>query len=121
MRALAIRRQAAAIAAGRVEVRPGEAAATGLPDAAVDLVVTINTVAIWADLDAGMAEIARVLRPGGRVAVGWHGGERRDRGRLSLPAAHLDRIEASVAEHVGPVERTRTRRCTVFVGRRATA
>lgn len=115
MRRLAIRRQAAALASGRVEVRPGEADSTGLPDGAVDLVVTINTVAIWPDLDAGAAEIARVLRPGGRAVVSWHGGERGARAGLGLTAEQLDRVEAALGRHVGPVVRRRTRRCTVFV------
>lgn len=119
MRTLAIRRQAAAITAGRIEIWSGEADAIGLPDAAVDLVVTINTVAIWPDLDAGMAEIARVLRPGGRAVVSWHGGSARRRGPLLLPGEQLDRVQAAMAGHVGPVERILTPRCTVFVSRRA--
>lgn len=118
MRRLAIRRQAAALASGRAEVRPGTADATGLPDGAVDLVVTINTVAIWPDLDAGAAEIARVLRPGGRAVVSWHGGERGARGGLGLSAAQLDRVEAALARHVGTVTRRLTPRCTVLVADR---
>jgi len=118
MRRLAIRRQVAAIASGRLEVRPGTADATGLPDGAVDLVLTINTVAIWPDLDAGASEIARVLRPGGRAAVSWHGGERGARAGLGLPDAQLDMVEAALGRHVGPVARRRTRRCTVFLADR---
>jgi SAM-dependent methyltransferase len=60
---------AAGIAAGRVEVRAGDAAATGLPSASADLVVSVNTVAIWPDLDAGAAGLRRVLRPGGRLLL----------------------------------------------------
>jgi SAM-dependent methyltransferase len=118
MRRLAIRRQAAAIASGRVEVRPGATEATGLPDGAVDLVVTVNTVAIWPDLDAGAAEIARVLRPGGRAVVSWHGGERGARASLGLSDRQLERVEAALGRHIGPVTRRLTRRCTVFVADR---
>ncbi|MGI5129030.1 class I SAM-dependent methyltransferase [Pseudonocardia sp. CA-107938] len=115
MRRLATRRLAEAIAAGRVEVRAGAADATGLPDDAVDVVVTVNTVAIWPDLDAGAAEIARVLRPGGRALVSWHGGDRGARGGLGLTDDQLARIEAALGRHIGPVVRRHTPRSTVFL------
>lgn len=119
MRTQTIRRAAAEIAAGRVEIMAGTAAATGLPDAAVDLVVTTNTVAIWPDLDAGVAELARVLRPGGRALMTWHGGTHptRTARRLVLPAAALDRIEDALGKRFATVERGHTRRCTVFDAR----
>ena len=75
-------------------------------------------MAIWPDLDAGAAEIARVLRPGGRAVVSWHGGERGARGGLGLSAAQLDRVEAALARHVGTVTRRLTPRCTVLVADR---
>ena len=122
MRRLAIRAHAAEIADGRIEIRPGDAAATGLPDAAVDLVVGVNNVAIWPDLDAGVAELLRVLRPGGRRVLSWHGGERPARAtrRLVLPEERLQRIEAALRAHFPDVRRTLTRRCTVFEARRTT-
>lgn len=42
---------------------------TGLPDAAVDLVFIANVAHEYDDLDAGLRECARILRPGGRLAV----------------------------------------------------
>jgi SAM-dependent methyltransferase len=51
MRRLAVRRLAAEIATGRLELRRGDAAATGLPDASVDIVVSVNSVAIWPELE----------------------------------------------------------------------
>jgi SAM-dependent methyltransferase len=116
MRRLAIRAHAGAIAAGRLDVRPGDAAATGLPDAAVDLVVGVNNVAIWPDLDAGVAELRRVLRPGGRLVLSWHGGERPARMArgLVLPEDRLRRIEDALRARFPDVRRTLTRRCTVF-------
>jgi SAM-dependent methyltransferase len=116
MRRLAIRAHAAEIAAGRLEVRPGDAGATGLPDAAVDLVVGVNNVAIWPDLDGGVAELHRVLRPGGRVVLSWHGGERPTRMArgLLLPEERLRRIEDALRARFPEVRRTLTRRCTVF-------
>jgi len=69
------------------ELRPGTAAATGLPDASVDHVVSVHTVAIWPDLDAGLDELRRVLRPGGSLLLAWH----RARG-MGLPDAARARI-----------------------------
>jgi SAM-dependent methyltransferase len=119
MRALAIRAHCGAIADGRLDVRAGDAATTGLPDATVDLVVSVNSVAIWPDLDAGVAELRRVLRPGGRLVLSWHGGERpaRPTRGLVLPEERLQRIEAALRAHFPDVRRTLTRRCTVFEAR----
>jgi SAM-dependent methyltransferase len=119
MRRLAVRALAGEIAAGRVEVRAGDAAATGLPDDSGDLVVSVNSVAIWPDLDAGVTELHRVLRPGGRLVLSWHGGERPTRAarRLVLPEDRLQRIEDALRERFGTVTRRCTRRCTVFDAR----
>jgi SAM-dependent methyltransferase len=121
MRALAIRTHAGAIAAGRLDVRAGDAGATGLPDASVDLVVGVNNVAIWPDLDAGVAELYRVLRPGGRLVLSWHGGERPSRPTraLVLPEERLQRIENALRARFPDVRRTLTHRCTVFDARTA--
>ncbi len=123
MRVLAVRRLAADIAAGRVEVRAGDAAATGLPAASADLVVSVNTVAIWPDLEAGVAGLHRVLRPGGRLLLSWHGGRepaRAARGLL-LDDERLDRVRAALDGRFAGVERVLTRRCTVFDARVARA
>lgn len=116
MRYLATRAHARRIAAGQVEIRPGGADATGLPDAAVDVVVSVNNVPIWPDLEAGVAELRRVVRPGGRVAISWHGGEQPTRAQrgLVLPPGKLDRIEGALRDRFGAVTRRAGRRCTVF-------
>jgi SAM-dependent methyltransferase len=119
MRYLAIRSLAWPIAQGRVDIRPGDAAATGLPNACVDVVVSVNTVSIWPDLDAGAAELRRVLRPGGRLVIAWHGGEHPTRAQraLVLPEEKLARIEQGLEAHFSTVSRTLLRRCTVFQAR----
>ena len=53
-----------------VEALPGTAEQIPLPDAAVDL-VTVSSAWHWFDTDRALTEIARVLRPGGRLAVLW--------------------------------------------------
>lgn len=51
-----------------VEYRVASAEASGLPDASADL-VTVAQAAHWFDLDAFYAEVRRVLRPGGLIAL----------------------------------------------------
>jgi SAM-dependent methyltransferase len=40
-----------------------------LPNAAVDKAVSVNSLYFWPDLDAAFAELARVIRPGGRLVL----------------------------------------------------
>src|SRR5262245_30095270 len=56
---------AAAIAAGRVEIHQASVSKLPLPDAACDLVTAIETHYYWPDLAADAREILRVLKPGG--------------------------------------------------------
>ncbi|MEN3265701.1 MAG: hypothetical protein V7646_2595 [Pseudonocardia sp.] len=72
MREAARRRCAGLIGQGRVRIEPGGAADTGQPDAAVDVVLAVNNVQIWPDRRAGLAELHRVLRPGGRMLLSAH-------------------------------------------------
>lgn len=120
MRAAAIARNAPAVASGRIGVAVGTASATGQPDAAFDLVVAVNNVAIWPDLAAGAAELARVLRPGGRLLVSWHGGTAPTRmvRALMLPEEKLTRIADALAGRFRPVSRLRTERCELFLAER---
>lgn len=120
MRVAAIRRCAEEIADGRVDVRDGDAASPGLPDESVDLAVSVNTVAIWPDLEAGVDGLHRVLRPGGQLLLSWHGGRQPGRAarRLVLADSVLDGIEASLAARFLDARRVLTQRCTVFACRR---
>ncbi|GAA2136208.1 class I SAM-dependent methyltransferase [Actinomadura napierensis] len=53
--------------------RQGDLAATGLPDAVADALVSIDALHFPADRAAAVGEVWRVLRPGGRlVLTGWH-------------------------------------------------
>jgi SAM-dependent methyltransferase len=86
----------------------GQAAETGLADAAVDHIVSVNTVAIWPDLEAGLAELARVLRPGGHLLLGWHSPTARSSiaRRMALSPDQLARIETGLAERFSSTNQT---------------
>lgn len=93
---LAARPHRKEIATGRIDLRVGTADRTGFADAEFDCVVSVNNVAIWPDLEAGLSELQRVTRPGGRLLIAWHGGTRPSRiaRSLRLPEdkiAHLER------------------------------
>lgn len=65
-----MRRQLAAAVPG-IEVVTGTAEAIPRPDASID-VVTVAQAFHWFDAPAALAEIARVLRPGGGLALLWN-------------------------------------------------
>lgn len=116
MRTMAVRALARPIARGRMRIADGSADRTGLPDGCADVVVSVNTVAIWQDLDAGLAELHRVLRPDGTLVLSWHGGRAPSRfaRSLCLTADLLDRIEDALAARFSDVHRQLTRRTTTF-------
>ena len=63
------RAHAAEAGATNVEFLRGHIEAIPLPDASVDVVISNCVINLSADKPAVFAEIARVLRPGGRVGV----------------------------------------------------
>ena len=63
------RRNAAEVGATNVEFRKGRIEAIPLPDASVDLVISNCVINLSTDKALVLAEIARVLRPGGRMGV----------------------------------------------------
>lgn len=60
---------AAALPAGSWEVTQGDVAALPFADASLDLVCAFETIYFWEDPEAALAEVARVLAPGGVAFV----------------------------------------------------
>lgn len=76
-----------------------DAAYTGLPAATVDAVVCLDSLQFMPDTGAVLGEIARLLRPGGRVAITtW---ERRSAEAASLPAIYSITDAAAQAQAAG--------------------
>jgi arsenite methyltransferase len=73
-----------AVSAGRADFREGNVEELPFEGSSFAKVCTINTIYFWSSLDAGFAEIRRVLLPGGRVVVGFVPKERMD--HMGMPA-----------------------------------
>ncbi len=88
-------RNAAGIRTGRVELRRGSAESLPYEDATFDRAMAVNSMHLWPDAVAGLQETRRVLRPGGRIVLGFHllkrswTAEVRERVTELLPAAEF--------------------------------
>jgi SAM-dependent methyltransferase len=83
-----------AVSHPRIDYRVAPAEASGLADHSVDL-VTVAQAAHWFDLPAFYAEVARVLKPGGALALWGYG-------RMVLPGEMDAPLLRFYAETVGP-------------------
>ena len=59
------RRNRAAVGSGRLVLAQAAAEQIPWPDRAFDGVLAVNSIQLWGSLRQGLAEVARVLRPGG--------------------------------------------------------
>lgn len=68
---MAHRRNRAVIEAGRIELHLGSAEELPFEGAMFDKTMTMNSLHLWPNPVAGLREIKRILRPGGRIAVAF--------------------------------------------------
>jgi SAM-dependent methyltransferase len=95
----AARRRAAELRVENVEFRVEDASAISLPDATVDGVLCRFGVMLVPDPDRAAAEIARVLRPGGRTALAvWASADDND----WMTAAGRAAVELGFSERPDP-------------------
>jgi ubiquinone/menaquinone biosynthesis C-methylase UbiE len=66
---MAHHRNRARIELGRVELRLGNVGKLPFDDATFDKAMTMNSLHLWPDPVAGLKEVRRTLRTGGRIAV----------------------------------------------------
>jgi ubiquinone/menaquinone biosynthesis C-methylase UbiE len=64
-------RNAAAVEDCRVDLREGYAENLPFEAESYDAALAMNSMQVWMDRVAGLREVRRVLRPGGRIALGF--------------------------------------------------
>jgi ubiquinone/menaquinone biosynthesis C-methylase UbiE len=87
-----------AIESGQVDLRHGFAASLPFASDTFEKALAINSMHIWPDALAGLREMRRVLRSGGKVALGFtpHSGQRNSGLAEMLTSAGF--VDAQVAE-----------------------
>lgn len=97
---LARKRNAAAIDSGHVDLQYGPAEDLPYGNGTFDVAFSINSMQVWPDAVAGLQEIRRVLKPRGRVALGFTpiAGQSRDDLRSLLSRARFDEIRVEERE-----------------------
>jgi ubiquinone/menaquinone biosynthesis C-methylase UbiE len=84
-------RNAADLESGKADLRQGSVEKLPYADHTFDRAMAINSMQAWPDVDAALRELRRVVKPSGRVALGFtrHSGQgRRDAAEaLALAAA----------------------------------
>ena len=94
-------RNASAIQSGRVELRLGSAESLPFEDDSFDKALAINSMQVWPDPVAGLRELRRVLKPGGKVVLGFtpYSGQQKEALSELLSTAGFGALE--LAENAG--------------------
>ena len=87
-------RNATAIKDGRVDLRHGSVEHLPFDDNAFDKALAINSMQVWPDSAAGLREVRRVMKPGGRVALGFtpYSGQQKQGLTQTLAAAGFTKV-----------------------------
>jgi len=83
---MATRRLRCVIAAGRAELRQGDSARLPYADRRFDKAYALHTLCFWSHPAQHLSEVRRVLKPGGRFALGFTPGEDAQ-ARANFPAS----------------------------------
>lgn len=75
MVATAARRNASLIAAGRVQLVQGNGITVPVADNSLDSAIGVHTIYFWPEPAATLNDLARALRPGGRLVLAFRAGE----------------------------------------------
>lgn len=112
MAEIAVDRNRKLVRVGRVDVAVAGVEALPFPDASFDKVLCVHVIYFWLDLDRGLREIRRVLKPGGRLVLLF---------RTSADAASVHSFPPEVYRFrsIEDVEAT-ARRAGLTIGGRAT-
>lgn len=70
------RRNTHTISSGQVQLLVGEVTSIDLPNETFDAVLAVHTIYFWPDLGSALRELRRLLRPGGRICIGFRPAER---------------------------------------------
>jgi ubiquinone/menaquinone biosynthesis C-methylase UbiE len=71
MVAQAIARNVKAIESGRVDLRHGSVESLPFEDQTFDKALAINSMQVWPEAVTGLREVRRVIKTGGRIALGF--------------------------------------------------
>lgn len=82
-------RNANHLGTSRVDLLRGSVASLPFENASFDKALAVNSMHVWPDAIAGLAEIRRVLKPGGRIVLGFtrHSGQAKEGLAEALTAA----------------------------------
>jgi ubiquinone/menaquinone biosynthesis C-methylase UbiE len=91
-------RNADAIARGVVDLWHGSVEKLPFEDGTFDAVLAINSMQVWPDVTAGLREIKRVTRSGGRIALAFTPYSGRSRAGIPELLSAAGFADASVVE-----------------------
>jgi SAM-dependent methyltransferase len=89
MLATSARRNASAIAAGRVELFHGNGTTVPVADDSLDAAVGVHTIYFWPEPAATLNDLGRALRPGGRLVLAFRAGEHQLPAGFDLGVYHV--------------------------------
>jgi arsenite methyltransferase len=98
MQRAATRRNRADINTGRIRLHQGDGIDLPVDTNCIDGVISVHTIYFWPQPEATLVEIARILRPGGRLVLAFRAGDHPLPRRLD---PHIYRTIPTTSEAVG--------------------